>query len=242
MSNPNSFEGRPDKLARWDSRYIGLAHHIAQWSKDPRAKVGAVLVNQPQARIVATGFNGFPSNVEDSAERLQDKATKLRMMVHAEQNALLHAGHNARGCDAYVVGKPVCNTCATLLIQAGVKRVVAAAPARGHRLLLGPGRAAVDRHAARGGGGVHADQRRPARRARPQPGRGARGGGPLRRAAGGIRFRPVPPRPAGAGRRLGAQPGAAGASSASKRNSGISFRASSVAPGSTQRSLYCSRS
>ncbi|PHK94625.1 deoxycytidylate deaminase [Pseudoroseomonas rhizosphaerae] len=131
MSNVNAFEGRPEKLARWDTRYIGLAHHIAQWSKDPRAKVGAVLVNQPRARIVATGFNGFPSNVEDSAERLQDKATKLRMMVHAEQNALLHAGHDARGCDAYVVGKPVCNTCATLLIQAGVRRVVAAAPREG---------------------------------------------------------------------------------------------------------------
>lgn len=131
MSNINTFEGRPEKQARWDARYIGLAHHIAQWSKDPRAKVGAVLVNQPRARIVATGFNGFPSSVEDSAERLQDKAVKLRMMVHAEQNALLHAGHDARGCDAYVVGKPVCNTCATLLIQAGVRRVVAAAPREG---------------------------------------------------------------------------------------------------------------
>jgi len=128
MTNPNSFEGRPEKQARWDARYIGLAHHIAQWSKDPRAKVGAVLVNQPHARIVAIGFNGFPSNVEDSAERLNNKARKLQMILHAEQNALLHAGHDARGCDAYVVGKPVCNVCATLLIQSGVRRVVAAAP------------------------------------------------------------------------------------------------------------------
>lgn len=131
MTNPNTFEGRPEKQARWDARYIGLAHHIAQWSKDPRAKVGAVLVNQGQARIVATGFNGFPSNVEDSAERLENKARKLQMILHAEQNALLHAGHEARNCDAYVVGKPVCNVCATLLIQSGVRRVVAAAPREG---------------------------------------------------------------------------------------------------------------
>ncbi|MBO1076343.1 deoxycytidylate deaminase [Roseomonas marmotae] len=128
MTNPNSFDNRPEKRARWDSRYIGLAHHIAQWSKDPRAKVGAVLVNQPHARIVATGFNGFPANVEDSVERLENKARKLQMILHAEQNALLNAGHAARGCDAYVVGKPVCNVCATLLIQSGVRRVVAAAP------------------------------------------------------------------------------------------------------------------
>lgn len=130
MDNPNSFDHQPAKRARWDARYIGLAHHIAQWSKDPRAKVGAVLVNQPYARIVATGFNGFPANVEDSVERLQDKAQKLTMILHAEQNALLNAGHGARGCDAYVVGKPVCNVCATLLIQSGVRRVVAAAPRR----------------------------------------------------------------------------------------------------------------
>jgi dCMP deaminase len=128
MDNINAFDGRPEKQAKWDSRYLGLAHHIAQWSKDPRAKVGAVLVNQRLARVVATGFNGFPSNVEDSAERLENKARKLQMILHAEQNALLHAGRDARECDAYVVGKPVCNVCATLLIQSGVRRVVAAAP------------------------------------------------------------------------------------------------------------------
>lgn len=128
MTDVNTFQGRPEKQARWDARYIGLSHYIGQWSKDPRAKVGAVLVNQDHARIVATGFNGFPSNVEDSAERLNNKARKLQMILHAEQNALLHAGHDARGCDVYVVGKPVCNVCATLLIQSGVRRVVAAAP------------------------------------------------------------------------------------------------------------------
>lgn len=130
MTNINAFEGRPEKQAKWDRRYLGLAHYISQWSKDPRAKVGAVLVNQRYARIVATGFNGFPSNVEDSAERLQNKTQKLQMILHAEQNALLHAGRDARECDVYVVGKPVCNVCATLLIQSGVRRVVAAAPRR----------------------------------------------------------------------------------------------------------------
>ncbi len=128
MRDVNAFDGRPEKQAKWDGRYLGLAHYIAQWSKDPRAKVGAVLVNQRYARIIATGFNGFPSNVEDSAERLQNKTRKLQMILHAEQNALLHAGRDARECDAYVVGKPVCNVCATLLIQSGVRRVVAAAP------------------------------------------------------------------------------------------------------------------
>ena len=131
ITNVNSFEGNPDKQRRWDDRYIGLAHHIAQWSKDPRAKVGAVIVNPALGRIVATGFNGFPSNVEDSVQRLADKDRKLTMTIHAEQNALLFAGREARQCDAYVIGKPICNVCAMLLIQSGVRRVVAARPKEG---------------------------------------------------------------------------------------------------------------
>ena len=118
-------------LTRWDRRYLGLAAHIREWSKDPRGRVGAVLVAPELNRIVATGFNGFPSRVEDDVDRLSDKPTKLDMMVHAEQSALLFAGREARGCTLYVVGKPVCNHCAVLSIQAGVRRVVAAAPRNG---------------------------------------------------------------------------------------------------------------
>ena len=118
-------------LSRWDRRYLGLSAHLRGWSKDPRGRVGAVIVAPELNRIVATGFNGFPSRVEDDVDRLSDKPTKLEMMVHAEQSALLFAGREARGCTLYVVGKPVCNHCAVLSIQAGIRRVVAAAPRNG---------------------------------------------------------------------------------------------------------------
>jgi dCMP deaminase len=116
---------------KWDRRFMALAHHIADWSKDPNAKVGAVIIDPKTSRVVSTGFNGFPSNVEDSAERLGDKKTKLSMMVHAEQNAILFAGREARGCTIYVVGKAVCSTCAVLIIQSGIKAVKAAKPSPG---------------------------------------------------------------------------------------------------------------
>jgi dCMP deaminase len=118
-------------LDKWDRRYLGLAAHIRGWSKDPRGRVGAVIVAPELNRIVATGFNGFPMRIEDDMDRLSDKPTKLDMMVHAEQSALLFAGREARGCTLYVVGKPVCNHCAVLSIQAGIRRVVAAAPRHG---------------------------------------------------------------------------------------------------------------
>jgi dCMP deaminase len=50
------------------------------------------------------------------------------MVIHAEQNTLLGAGTRARGGTIYVYGKPVCPRCAVLLIQSGVKRVVAIQP------------------------------------------------------------------------------------------------------------------
>ena len=51
------------------------------------------------------------------------------MVVHAEVNALLIAGQRADGATIYVHGRPVCATCAGAIIQSGVERIVAEAPA-----------------------------------------------------------------------------------------------------------------
>jgi dCMP deaminase len=53
---------------KWDQRYLEMAALVAGWSKDPRAGVGAVIVRNN--RVVATGFNGFSSEVLDREERL----------------------------------------------------------------------------------------------------------------------------------------------------------------------------
>ena len=66
--------------------------------------------------------------VQDSDERLNNKGIKLEMIVHAEVNAILAAGIRAQGSTIYVWGKPVCSHCAGVIIQAGVKRVVAKNP------------------------------------------------------------------------------------------------------------------
>jgi dCMP deaminase len=120
----------PKHFTRWDERYVKLAGHIASWSKDT-AQVGCVIVNPTLRRVVAFSFNGFPANIPDHVSLLQkreNKKKKLAQIIHAEQNTLLYAGREARGCHAYVVGRPVCNSCAILLIQAGIERVVAAPP------------------------------------------------------------------------------------------------------------------
>jgi dCMP deaminase len=114
-------------MEKWDRRFCDLAKFVSEWSKDPRAKVGAVLVSR-RGGDVTIGYNGFPMGVEDSVERLQDKDMKLKLIVHAEQNAIIAAGLRSEGATLFVWGKPICARCAGSIIQAGVKRVVALNP------------------------------------------------------------------------------------------------------------------
>lgn len=114
-------------MDKWDERFCQLAQFVSEWSKDPNAKVGAVLFSK-RGGDIAIGYNGFPMGVEDSAERLEDQHTKLDLVVHAEQNALIAAGSRSSGSTLYVWGNPICARCAGSIVQAGVKRVVAQNP------------------------------------------------------------------------------------------------------------------
>ena len=115
-------------LNKWDQRFIDLAMHIADWSKDPSTKVGAVVVDPLTRRVVSTGFNGFPVGVEDTADRLENREIKYEMVVHAEQNALVFAGPQAAGCTLFVTPLPPCARCAVVIIQARIARVVCPKP------------------------------------------------------------------------------------------------------------------
>lgn len=117
-------------MNKWDKRFCELAKYISDWSKDPKAKVGAV-VHSRKGGNISIGYNGFPMGVEDSADRLHDSEEKLEFIVHAEINALIAAGERAQESTVYVWGKPICARCAGPLIQAGVKRIVALTPYAG---------------------------------------------------------------------------------------------------------------
>jgi len=118
-------------MTNWDKRYLDLAAHIAQWSKDPSTKVGAVLVDSNKL-VVGLGYNGFPRGVHDHAERYDDRETKYKMVVHAEVNAMIMAGDRARGATLYVWPSfslpPICNECVKMAIQVGVKEIVGYLP------------------------------------------------------------------------------------------------------------------
>ncbi len=110
---------------KWDVRFLELAEHIANWSKDPSTKVGCVVVGEDR-EIRSTGFNGFPRGIEDNEGRLNDRDKKYPLICHAEENAIMHAariGVSLKGSTAFVTWPP-CSRCARSLIQAGIREVV----------------------------------------------------------------------------------------------------------------------
>jgi dCMP deaminase len=112
---------------KWDRRFLELAKQVSTWSKDPSTGVGAVIVDDKK-RVVGIGYNGFAAGVDDSPERYNDRPLKYKMIVHAEQNALIQAGHRASGGTIYVYPSfwhpNICHDCAKIAVQAGIVDVV----------------------------------------------------------------------------------------------------------------------
>ena len=116
-----SEEARPS----WDEYFMQIAFTVAQRSTCDRAHVGCVLVRD--RRMLTTGYNGAPAGLPhcDDVGHLMVDGHCVRTL-HAEQNALIQAalhGVSTVGATAYVTHQP-CLTCAKLLINAGVRRVV----------------------------------------------------------------------------------------------------------------------
>ena len=112
-------------MTDWDKRFLQLAKHISEWSKDPSTQVGCVVVG-PDRELRSTGFNGLPRGIEDNEQRLNNREIKYPLICHPEENAILHPariGMSLKDCTAYVTWPP-CTRCARSLIQAGISTIV----------------------------------------------------------------------------------------------------------------------
>lgn len=107
----------------WDRWFLGLAEYTSSASKDPSTKVGSVIVDSKR-RIVSLGYNGLPAGIEDTDERLNNRDLKYKLIVHAERNALLFSNSKVEGCTIYTWPFMPCSSCASLIIQSGISRVV----------------------------------------------------------------------------------------------------------------------
>ncbi len=106
---------------------IELAIRVSTWSPC-RSKRGSVIFDRDD-NIVAHGNNYKPQGFECDGSA-ECKSTCRRDAIHAEQRALLAAGHDSRGCEMLHVktidgqlvpsGGPSCEQCSKLALAAGV--------------------------------------------------------------------------------------------------------------------------
>jgi len=112
-------------IPSWDDMFMNQAYQIALKSKEPRTKLGAVIVRNKVA--VSMGYNGIPRGVRDLPERYE-RGKKDPWMAHAEMNAILNAsriGASLEGCTIYTPRLPCTEKgCAIAIIQAGIVEVV----------------------------------------------------------------------------------------------------------------------
>lgn len=116
-----------NKILDWDFYFMSIAVLASLRSKDPNTKVGAVLVDD-QHHIIGTGYNGFPSGIDESQLPLNREGnfldTKYPYIAHAELNCIMNTTIlNLKGSVLYCTLFP-CNECAKSIIIKGIKEIV----------------------------------------------------------------------------------------------------------------------
>ncbi len=110
-------------ISKKNLRFIYLAKHISEWSKDPSTKTGSVIV-RPDGTVAAVGYNGFPRTIKDNQELLDNREEKYKRTIHCEMNAILSARERLDGYTLYNFPGQSCDRCAVHIIQSGIARVV----------------------------------------------------------------------------------------------------------------------
>lgn len=113
-------------IPSWDETFMHEAYWWARRSKDPRTKIGAVLVLPGDKDPISHGYNGFARKVDDVVDLRWDRPEKYEWIVHAEDNAVLNCarkGQSSKGSIMYTQGVP-CTRCADAVVQGGIIEVV----------------------------------------------------------------------------------------------------------------------
>jgi dCMP deaminase len=119
----------------WDEYFMQIAREVATRSTCLRRHVGALIV--ADKRILSTGYNGAPRGLAhcDEAGCLREalgipsgQRQEICRGLHAEQNAIIQAALHGVAVNQgtiYCTHQP-CITCAKMIINSGICRVVCA--------------------------------------------------------------------------------------------------------------------
>jgi dCMP deaminase len=111
-------------------KFLKEANYKANlFSKDPKRKVGAIILEKNTLIQLSFGYNGLPTGLKETKKRWI-KENKDLYVLHAETNAIVHAARsNVNIKDSILVcNRFPCNNCTLNLIQAGIKTIITIEP------------------------------------------------------------------------------------------------------------------
>jgi dCMP deaminase len=136
MSKPNEIKKEAYQRPSWDEYFMKIAEMVGTRGTCDRGRNGCVITRDK--RLIATGYVGSPIGLPHCDEVghemhtvTHDDGTTSRHCIrtaHSEQNAICEAarmGIALEGSTLYVKMSP-CYTCAKMIINSGIKRVVSA--------------------------------------------------------------------------------------------------------------------
>ena len=121
----------------WDEYFMSLARLAATRSTCLRRHVGAVIVKDRM--VLSTGYNDTPRGMRNcgdggcarcASDAAAGTGLDTCLCLHAEQNAIIQAAYHGvaiAGGAIYCTHQP-CLTCAKMVVNAGLVRIVYAAP------------------------------------------------------------------------------------------------------------------
>lgn len=139
-------QATPKSRPEWDDYYLSIAREVAMRSTCRRRQYGAIIVKDNE--IISTGYGGAPRGTRNCCdigacyrEKIGARSGEhyeFCRAVHAEQNAIIHAsrrdmlsavlylvGLDAGTHEPWVASEP-CPICKRMIVNAGIKEVVAA--------------------------------------------------------------------------------------------------------------------
>lgn len=106
----------------WNEYFINIAKMVSLKSKDTKKQVGAILVSEKDNRILSTGYNGLPSNINDNID-WTNRELVHSMIIHAEMNCILYASSRFENSILYSTLSP-CKDCIKIIAAANIKKII----------------------------------------------------------------------------------------------------------------------
>lgn len=104
----------------WDDVFMTYAMNVATRSCDPKHKIGCVIVNKDNSRILSFGYNGDEHGGTNKRESNEVGGSGF---IHAEENALIKLDYSEPYKKVYITHSP-CIMCAKKLINAKVDEII----------------------------------------------------------------------------------------------------------------------